>query len=483
MPALETHIPKKFTIAIIGGGFTGSILAAQLLRRALPDTCVTVIEKQGLPGRGVAYGTPYSWHLLNVPAGNMSIFPDQPDHFQRWAQENYDSGVDARSFLPRRIYGEYVESVLLDAALPGGLVWKRDEARSIAPTGGRVEIRLGSGTRMLADKVVLALGNFPPSDPLLPGRKEGSSPRYVSFAWSENALAGCEHARSVLLIGSGLTAVDQVLALWSKEFRGTIHILSRRGLLPHAHKTSAAWPRFWDEDSPRTIRSLFRLVRREIQRAQRQGTDWRAVIDSLRPVTAQVWQSLNITERKRFLRHVRPYWEVHRHRLAPDIGQLVAHQLESGQIQVHAGHITNYSETPERVDVTYRQRGSGESFTLSVDRVINCSGPETDCRHLDDPLIASLRRAKLVRPDPLYLGLEVSPQGALVGADGQPSGFLYAVGPARKGMLWESTAVPEIRAQVAALAELLLGETVLNERESLVSSTDQGHQHLRVAAD
>jgi uncharacterized NAD(P)/FAD-binding protein YdhS len=455
MPAHHPGQPK-FTIAIVGGGFSGTALAANLLRQAAGSVSVVVIEKHGLPGRGVAYGTQYSWHLLNVPAGNMSVYPDQPDHFLRWAQKNYDPEVGPRSFLPRRVYGQYVESVLLDAAAQGGLLWKRDEVRSIASHANGVEIKFRSGGRLLADKVVLALGNFPPSDPALPGRDEHASPRYAPFAWSGDALVGLESAKDVLLVGSGLTAIDQVLALRAREFRGTIHILSRRGLLPHSHKASASWPLFWNANSPRTARALLRLVRRQIEDAHRQEVDWRAVIDSLRPVTARVWQSLDIKEKKRFLRHVRPYWEVHRHRIAPDIAQLIAGQLEGGQIRLHAGRITRYAESVDRVDISYRKRENGDTVTLAVDRVINCTGPETDCRHLDDPLIASLRTSGLVRPDPLYLGLDVSSHGAVIGVDGIASDVLYAVGPARKGNLWESTAVPEIRTQAAELAEILL---------------------------
>jgi uncharacterized NAD(P)/FAD-binding protein YdhS len=180
------------------------------------------------------------------------------------------------------------------------------------------------------------------------------------------------------------------------------------------------------------------------------------VIDSLRPFTEQIWQSLPGQERKRFLRHARPYWEVHRHRIAPEIGGLIGYQLLNGHIRPHAGRITSYQEDEGGVDLTYLDRKSGNEQALRVDRVINCTGPETDCRRLDNPLLTSLLNQQLARPDALFLGLDNSRDGALIDTHGRASEILYAVGPARKGSLWETTAVPEIRDEVAELVEHLL---------------------------
>jgi uncharacterized NAD(P)/FAD-binding protein YdhS len=199
-----------------------------------------------------------------------------------------------------------------------------------------------------------------------------------------------------------------------------------------------------------------RVVRAHIQAAEMQGRDWRSVVDSLRPVAQQVWLSLPHKEQRRFLRHVRPYWEVHRHRLAQEIDALLASQLSSGQIQIHAGRITSYQENADGAEITYRDRKSGKPEYLLVDRVFNCSGPEVDCRKVNRPLLKNLLRQKLARPDSLLLGLEVSDEGALIDGDGMVSDFLYAIGPLRKGNLWETTAVPEIRDQISKLTGLLV---------------------------
>lgn len=443
-------IGSSTAIAIIGGGFTGATLAVQLLRHSGESVSVVLIDPGGCPGRGVAYGTQYGWHLLNVGARDMSALDDDPEHFLRWARTNYDSGVGPESFLPRRVYGQYVSALLRESARwsAGRFFLKNDEAVSVEAVerGGVVHLR--SGQRVRADKIVLALGNFPPSDPDLPGRT-ARGVRYIPYAWSAAALEGIAQDREVLVLGSGLTAIDQVLALRAREFGGTIHLLSRHGLLPQSHQTTAPWPAFWNEASPRTARGLLRLVRQQVRLAHRSGKDWRGVIEALRPFTSHMWQSLSGVEKRRFLRHLRPYWEIHRHRVAPEIDRLIAYQLRSGQTRIHAGRILRYEEGAHGVAVSYRQRRTGEQRQLFVDRVINCTGPETDCRKFNSPLVRQLRQQGLIRPDPLGLGVDVAENGALLNEHGAPSDFLYTLGPPRKGALWETTAVPEIRGQIS----------------------------------
>ncbi len=471
----------KYSVAVIGGGFSGATLAAQLLRHTGPSFSIVVIERTGLPGRGLAYGTESNAHLLNVAAKDMSAFPHDPEHFLRWAKSNFDCETQPGSFLPRRVYGRYLGTLLSGTVLsdlPTRLQWIRDEARAISQVGnGEIEIQLRSGARVLADKVVLALGNFPASDPCLPGRDAASRPhdlpqRYFSSPWSNPSFAGVEQLDNVLLLGSGLTSMDVAVELRRRGFTGTIHFLSRHGLLPRSHQTHAPWPVFWSERSPKSARGLLRLVREQVREARQQGIDWRGVINSLRQVTPQIWQSLPEMEKRRFLRHVRPYWEVHRHRAAPEVARLIADEKSNRQIQLHAGRITNYREDGRAVEITYRERRRGEKRRLVVDRVINCTSPETDCRRLQDALLSNLLARGMVRPDPLFLGLDVSTEGALIDQDGTASDSLYTVGPARKGGLWESTAVPELRQQALKLVEHLVNTSLANLRNLVSMSAE-----------
>jgi uncharacterized NAD(P)/FAD-binding protein YdhS len=404
--------------------------------------------------------------LLNVRAKDTSAYPDDPEHFLEWARLNHNTDASPDDYLPRSVYGQYVASLLQQEIErhPGQIEHVQDEALSLARVGDTAEIRLRSGRALFADKVVIAFGNFPPGDPRLPGRTPHSQ-RYVSNPWTSSALGDVAQDNSVLLVGSGLTSVDVAITLRARGFRGIIHILSRRGLLPQTHKATAPWPPFWDDQSPRTVRGLLRLIRTQMEAAERAGSGWRAVIDSFRPFTQEIWRRFSFTERRRFLRHVRPYWDVHRHRVAPAIGTRLALQIQDGQIEIHAGRIKTYAEDFDGVDLTYRTRESGQLERLRVDRVINCTGPESDCRKVDDPLLTNLLRQKLARPDSLFLGLDVSPDGGLVDASGVTSDLFYTLGPVRKGSLWETIAVPELRVQVSVLSTVLMNARKLVQRD------------------
>jgi uncharacterized NAD(P)/FAD-binding protein YdhS len=438
---------------VIGGGFSGTMLAVNLLRR-VPSLSVAVVDKGPVPSRGVAYSTKYDCHLLNVPAGNMSALPDDPDDFLRWARKNYSPSVQATSFLPRPVYGRYVASRLEEVTSAGGgenFRWIQGEVTSLERDPSQMRVQLKDGSTLATTAVVLAVGNFPPASLNVPGLSQDSR-RYIASPWSA-AFDDIPKNGNVLLIGSGLTSVDVVMALKTEGFAGHIDILSRRGLMPRIHAETNPWPQFWNEQSPRTIRGLLRLVRAQVREANNNGGGWRDVIDGLRPVTQQIWQSLPLNERKRFLRHARPYWEVHRHRIAAEIGDAIAQLVATGKLTVHAGRLTNCREFSDHVEVGWRDRRTRAERLVRVDRVINCTGPEADCRHMNDPLINSLLAQGLARPDRLSLGLDVDSGGALLDARGAPSQSLYAIGSIRKGSLWESIAVPELRVQASQLAE------------------------------
>jgi hydroxyacylglutathione hydrolase len=454
MAAMTGNSNATTTIAVIGGGFSGASVAAGLLRAGTPSVSVILIERKGNPGRGVAYGTRCGGHLLNVRAESMSALATDPLHLLHWARLHYDPSVQPNDYLPRKVFGQYVEAVLKEAGETSAahFEWKQEEAVSIVSINGKAEISLRGGSKIVADKVVLALGNFPPADPRFPGKTE-FSPRYVSNPWAPNTIDKIGEDESVLLVGSGLTSVDVVISLREQGHKGEIHILSRHGFLPQIHKHAEPWPAFWNEDSPRTAHGLLRLIRSQVSKAEAEKGDWRAVIDSLRPFTQKIWRSLPPQERRRFLHHLRAYWDVHRHRVAPQIGKMLLAEMDAGKVELHAGRITGYCEKSEHVEVNYRDRADQESKTLRVHRVMNCTGPDADIRRIQDPLLKDLLQRNLARPDSLGLGLDTAADGALLGSQGASSDLLYTLGPLRKGNLWESVAVPEIRVQAAQLAK------------------------------
>ncbi|MBL8668485.1 MAG: FAD/NAD(P)-binding protein [Rhodospirillales bacterium] len=451
----------SFSIGVVGAGFSGALLAVHLLHRCRPGDRVYLIEKRAGFGRGLAYSTVNQNHLLNVRAGNMSAFQDRPDHFVEWLRrqrsESSDPPVDSDSFVSRRLYGTYVRSLLCDELWSGGkgtnlyLVPDQGVALHEAPDG--VSLVVAGGRCYRLDAVVFAAGNMPPD------RNEGA---YFGNPWDPAAIAGIPKHSPVLLIGTGLTMVDIVLSLLDAQHRGPIRAISRRGLLPQVHRTArpldlAAW------DLPRTtsITRLAHWVRSRVREAAADGWDWRSVVDGLRPHLQDLWRRLSLEERRRFLRHLRPWWDVHRHRMAPVVAEQIQAAMTRGQLSIGACRVVDMAPSDSQVRITLRPR-HGDVETAEYARVINCSGPETDYRACDDPLINDLLRRGFARPDPLGLGLQVSEQGALLSSDGKASSRLFALGPVTRGSFWEIVAVPDIRMHCARLAAYL--ETSVRER-------------------
>ncbi len=454
-------------IAVVGAGFSGALVATHLLRRAKAPLTIHLIERNPLQfARGTAYGTNLDCHLLNVPAANMSAFPDDPDHLLSWARKRetelrrfpWIGEISPATFLPRRVYGDYLQAVLAEAERSAApevrLERTHDEVMSLAVTPEAVRLRLAGGGLLQAERAVLALGNFPPGNPKVADPSFYRSPRYHGDPWAPGVLTALIETQSCLLIGSGLTMVDWAVSLSQAGYRGKIHVISRRGQWPRAHRLEPPAAFAIDPNNPPpSVRRWLNEIRRYLRSG---ATDWRPAIDALRPRNQFLWKSLPLPERRRFLRHLRPYWDCHRHRLAPLVAERLDALVASGQLVRHTGRILDFRESATDVEVLFKLRGLERAGAIQVDAVVNCSGSESDYRKLDSPLICELLDRGLIQPDPLALGLATAPDGALIGADGTPSDRLYTLGPPQKGMLWETTAVPEIRGQAARLAEVLL---------------------------
>lgn len=449
------------TIAIVGGGFAGAMVAAQLLdpRRPAPPLRVVLIERKPPPGRGVAYSTPLAGHVLNVPASGMSAYPDDPDHFVRWLGAQ-GLAADPQTFAERGLYGRYVGDVLAQAirhAPPErDFMLARDEAVGILPAGDRYRIRLGDGTFVTADRVVFAMGHFPPAHPSKLPPELLERPWYVGDPWTPPALAPVSAGGEVLLVGTGLTAVDLALALLDVAGAARVHMVSRRAMLPMPWRFVPPYRDWVDpETAPTTVLGLFRMLRDEVRRAAREGVDWRAVFDAVRPHTPALWRRLPLVERRRFMRHVRSYWEAHRHRMPPAPQARIDALIAEGRLVIHAARLRAIDEADAGALARLAYR-DGRTAELAVARVINCTGPEANIRRMRHPLMLDLMGTGVGRWDILYMGLDVTPEGALRDEDGLPSTRLWAMGALRKGSLWETSAVPELREQAAQVAARLL---------------------------
>jgi len=452
------------TIVVIGAGFSGTLTAVHLLRAWTGAALrVVLVNRSGTMARGVAYGTRSPLHVLNVPVGRMSAFEDNPDDFLRFCR-SIDPYVLAIDFVPREWYGSYLEQVLVTAgtsAQHAALERIVDEAVAIELTGRQTaRVALLRGGAIECDRVVLGLGNYPPENPAIRNPGFYASGRYIRDPWSPGALDGIRGNEPILLVGTGLTMLDVVVDLAARGHAGRLRAISRRGLVPHAHRVGGAPPehpslppRLFAQ--PLTVGRCLREIRRHIEALSHRGVDWRDTVAALRPVTPTLWHALSTTERSRFLRHARPYWEVHRHRAAPVPASVMAEWLASGQLIVQAGRLMECTERASFVEVEVRPRGNSTTERYRVARVVNCTGPAGDTRTLRAPLLVHLRGAGLAVADPLGLGLELTTQGALIDAEGRASEILFHVGPFLKARDFEATAVPELRVHAARLAEHL----------------------------
>jgi uncharacterized NAD(P)/FAD-binding protein YdhS len=445
-------------IAIVGAGFSGTLLGLHLLRKCPPSVSVTLIERAVQFGRGAAYATGNPNHLLNVPAGRMSAFQDKPGDFLNWLEKRPDTGmasVAENSFAPRKHFGAYVRHLLnlelKNREQNARLALVRGSVTSIALSGDGLQIHLDRRRSVSADMAVLAVGNFPPESPTVKDPSFYESDLYRPHPWAPDVFDGLDRDNPVVLIGTGLTMVDTLISLIDRGHRGAIHAVSRRGLIPRRHAASGVLS-VPLKTVPTSLTELSRLIRARADEASSAGPGWQAVVDELRPFTLDVWGAMSADDRRRFLRHLRPWWEIHRHRMAGEVADRLDRALSSGQLSVFAGRIQQFRREGGLVEVVYRVRGADQIRTLTAARVINCSGPGCDYSRIEDPLIKSLLAGGVVRPDPLSLGLDVTTSCALRDRRGAISSKLFAVGPVTKGAFWEMTAVPDIRRQCEFLA-------------------------------
>ena len=458
-------------IAIAGGGFSGTLVLANLVDRVPAGTIIDVFEASGNFGLGLAYATPDPGHLLNVPAGRMGAFA--PDHFLQWllteagtaAVTSVGPGLvpEATSYLPRALYGLYLKHILAAALeraerrgvginLVRGRVIRAGKDAKTAVIHLRVEMQ-GHRHEQVCDALVLATGNRPPS------QAETSSwahrcRAYIADPWAAlktprlaGALKRFSQRHTVVILGSGLTAVDIALSLARLGFKGKTIALSRHGLLPSVHSVSAQAPWTWrvsPNDVAPTAVAVFRWLKNETRLA---GPAWRSVVDALRPLTLQLWQRLSAVEQRRLLRR-HTLWSVHRHRMAPEIAAILGQLIAAGRLEVVAANAIFITRRYAGLRVHFRRRYATTSEEIKAALVFNGTGP--DYRLQSDSLLHWLDAHALVRPEPNRLGLVLNDDGSVCSAFDKQ---LFAIGAPLFGSLFETTAVPELREQAKMIAE------------------------------
>jgi uncharacterized NAD(P)/FAD-binding protein YdhS len=445
-------------ITIIGGGASGTLLAINLLLRAGDGRVeINVVEKRDNVGRGVAFGTDHLVHLLNVPAGKMSGLADDPEHFHRWLGENgYNyKGTD---FVPRKFFSNYLrdtlEAAVQNSSADTTLNIFDSEAIDIRFSEDKSEVELADGTILYSEAVVLAFGNFLPPHPNVPDLAFTNASKYFRDPWSPEVEERLDPDDAVLIIGTGLSMADAVMQLNERKHRGKITAISTRGLLPSVHRLGFTYPSFVEEiRHVPEVTKVLTIVRSHIEKADADSSDWRAVIDSLRPHTQELWLRLPLAEKKYFMQHLSRYWNVARHRMPPETYAVIDEMRNAGLLEILKGRLRSI-EHDGRFKVDYSE--IHDLHTIEVDAIINCIVSENNFAKIESPLVQNLLAKGAIRCDALNIGLDAAPDGNLIEANGRPSRNLYTLGTALKGVLWESTAIPEIRVQARDLADKLL---------------------------
>lgn len=421
---------RRKHVAIVGGGFTGAMLAARLAETGIAST---LINRTPEFGRGVAYSTPFEGHLLNVRSSRMSALADRPDDFVRWLEANTPALADPEGFVPRRLYGRYVQARLaeVEAAHPGLIERVVGEAGRIEAA----EVILSDGRRITADAVVLTTGNPAPKT------ASGGSARVLSDPWAPGALAKIGPDEDVVIVGTGLTMVDMLQALDGQGWRGRARALSRRGLLPRAHSDLPDPP---EAPAPAMLEGPL-SARMKAARVVARRAGWREMMEGLRPITADLWSRADPATRRAMVRRLRPWWDVHRHRIAPQIGVFIDRWLAEGRLSVVAGRVGAIAADAAGVRLDWT-RGGLPQPQLTGAWLIDCTGPghAPETAPLTGPLVASGR----ARLDPLGLGFELDGSGRVVHADGEVDQTLFVLGPPARAAFWETIAVPDIRKRI-----------------------------------
>ncbi len=467
--SLHPNTPRR--VAIIGGGMAGTLTAIRLLETSQAALAIRLFEPRAEAGRGLAYGTTDPAHYLNGPAQNFSLYPEHLEHFAQWLVQRglADAAGAADAFVPRHAYGDYIRDMLARASAraAGNASFEhvRAEIGGIA-IGAPHRVQAVDGRAWEADHIVLATGIHPARPRLGDGETLAADGRYVPDPWQPAALARLAAARSVALLGSSLTMLDVVATLERHGFRGQYHAFSRRALLPWLRHPVGPGEDFLAAAGAAALaapraRDLVRRVRRQRDALVARGEDWQAIPGALRNHIAPLWAAASPDERRRFLRHVRPFWDNLLHRAAAPTHAVLEQVRAQGRLHLHPARVSALAE-----------RDGGVGLTLSrpladappaVDAAVNCTGADYGWNAASPrPLVRQLLAGGLVRQAAAGTGIDGDAHGHVFDRGGRIVPGLSAIGAPLRGALWESGTIIDVRNQAAALAARLARELQLH---------------------
>ncbi|MGA0531850.1 FAD/NAD(P)-binding protein [Hansschlegelia sp. KR7-227] len=452
----------RSTLVVIGGGFTGAMVAHQVARRAPGAIRVVVVEPRPRLGAGVAYSTLDPAHRLNVPAKRMTFIQSDPNHFDRWLKANDaladDPAAelpDGRSFPRRAVFGRYCAETIEPFLAAGAIEHARTRAISARRNGGGYLVTLADGRTIDADYVALA-ATHPAAGAPSAFSQVLHDRRLIRDTQARDALDEVAPDARVLIVGSGLTMADIVASLDARGHRGPIIAVSRRGLLSRGHPAQPGEEYGSLSEPPsRSALDLSRRIRRTIADAAAEGLSWHYVLDAARTQGPAIWANLPEAERARLVRRLRPFWDVHRFRVAPQIEAVIARKLADGSLLRRVGEPVEASSTLDAVKVAFRLRGGGHE-RRDFDAVALATGPAHRGLVDSDPLVSGLAASGLIALDRVGLGLDADLGSLAVGPDGRSSPAFWIAGPLARGAFGEIMGLPE----VARHAEFVATEVV-----------------------
>lgn len=449
---MTSDSPRRWRVAVIGGGVAGSLAAISLATLQQIET-IAVFDRYGAFGRGLAYSAKAPWHRINVPAYKMGgTGAEDTEGFADWLAETgqADWCDYSDTFVPRWVYGDYIAAQLSKIVASGRAVMHTDTIAHIERRQSDYELTSSSGKRHICDLVFLCLGNPSPSP--FPGIE--ASPRSITDVWASGALDPIGVNDRVLVIGTGATAVDVVIDLNRRGMQQPITMISRRGLLPLIDAPAQTDPAPLENWSEPTARGIFADLLKDTRHKMAAGIPWQTSIDTFRLQIARLWIGALQTERERFSRHLRAIWLVHRHRLAPDVAQLLERLQSERDLEVLAGRIVGAKAMPAGYDVAIHRR-SGAAMQMTADWILNCTGPEERYDRIENPLVKSMLASGIARRGKNGLGLDVDETCQIKDRSGDVQTGLYAIGHATRGAFWEVTAATNIRQQILNIADTL----------------------------
>jgi uncharacterized NAD(P)/FAD-binding protein YdhS len=459
------------TVAIIGGGASGVLVCLNLLKNCKTPLKIVVINSGGKLVTGLAYHLDAGNNLLNVMSSKMSAFQDDPDHFMRWltTQKSVKGVISkplAESYVPRKMFGEYLKSVWEKALTQKSEAIEvkviHNHALGIKKRSyGSFTINLNGGKEIDGDYVILATGNVLPRNPPILNLSFYQSKKYFNNPWLPSFVENLDFAKDIFIIGNGLTMADTVLSLMEKKYDGVIYSLSPNGfrILPHEHPNIPYDDLIKELNDPKSLYQMMKLVNKHIKTIKKLGLKPEAVIDSLRPLTQSLWLGFSHDEKKQFISRIRHLWGVARHRLPAQSYEIIEKMKNARKLVIYAGYVVDMTEENGSCRIEFFEKKTKTVQSISVGRVINCTGPEVDIQKMDDILFKNLIKSNLISPDPLNMGIEADPRTLQVlNGEHERDDSFFAIGSLLRGLLWESTAIPEIRSQAKNIADQIISK-------------------------